>query len=261
MKKIGFFNCLALLLGTLCLLYYLFCGTFFGFGVSILYVWLMASALLLAKGAVSVVWRLKGKRGRFLRLLDGAANAVMTLAIVIVAVFCGMVARETCSVPPDDLPCVVILGARVRGSSPSLALSLRIDAAYDYLAAHPETVAVCSGGKGNGEDLSEADCIAGVLISRGIAPDRLYREDASTDTIENLANTAAILQEKGIGSSRVGIVTNGFHLLRAKALARRALGRDTAVFSVPAPFIHPLTPHYIARELVAFVMETGELAA
>ena len=69
---------------------------------------------------------------------------------------------------------VIILGCAVVGKSPSWMLSYRIDSAYKYLEAHPDSVAVLSGGQGNKEDISEAQCMFNVLTEKGIDPDRLY---------------------------------------------------------------------------------------
>ena len=55
-------------------------------------------------------------------------------------------------------------------------LSNRLDTAYDYAAAHPDTVLVVSGGQGDGESVTEASAMAGYLIRRGIP--RELQEDA-----------------------------------------------------------------------------------
>ena len=81
---------------------------------------------------------------------------------------------------------VVVLGAGVNGTVPSLSLRERLNAAYDYLVAYPEAVCVVSGGQGNGEDITEALCMFNDLTGRGIAPERVWMEDRATNTEENI---------------------------------------------------------------------------
>ena len=71
-------------------------------------------------------------------------------------------------VPKESGVTVIVLGCQVKGTSPSLMLNSRINAAYKYLSENDDSVCVASGGKGNNEDISEADCIKNELIKRGI---------------------------------------------------------------------------------------------
>ncbi|MCH5320667.1 MAG: YdcF family protein, partial [Eubacterium sp.] len=54
---------------------------------------------------------------------------------------------------------VIVLGCRVKGDEPSLALLKRVDAAYRFLLNNPNSVAILSGGQGRDENLSEALCM------------------------------------------------------------------------------------------------------
>ena len=78
--------------------------------------------------------------------------------------------RDESAQPADA---VVILGAGVNGTTPSVALQTRIDAAERYLKAHPGIPAGLSGGQGPGEDISEARAMYNALTDRGIDPERL----------------------------------------------------------------------------------------
>ena len=46
---------------------------------------------------------------------------------------------------------VIVLGCQVRGTEPSLTLQRRVDAAADYLRAHPQARCVASGGQSDDE--------------------------------------------------------------------------------------------------------------
>ena len=142
---------------------------------------------------------------------------------------------------------VLVLGCQVVGEEPSLMLRGRIDAAYDYLAAHPEAVCVATGGKGDNENISEAACIRKELIELGIAESRIYVEDRSVNTMENMAFSAQIIEENSLPAT-VAVVSDNFHQLRAALFARRA-GLEPLSLGCPS---HPLLgPGYWAREVAA----------
>lgn len=148
---------------------------------------------------------------------------------------------------------VIVLGAGVNGTVPSLALSTRIDAAAEYLLAHPETPAVLSGGQGPGEEITEARAMYDALTARGIDGERLLLEARSTSTAENFAFSIQTLREAGFDTETgtFAVVTNDFHCVRAGLLARRA-GLDT--FSVAAELpLRGLGANYYVREAFAMV--------
>lgn len=124
----------------------------------------------------------------------------------------------------EDRPCdyLIVLGAGVNGTVPSLILSNRLNAALTYLQTHPDTICVVSGGQGPGEDITEADCMADWLIGNGIDPQQIWREDKSTSTRENIAFSLDLIEEKtGNRPTQAGILSNEFHLFRAGMEARR----------------------------------------
>ena len=95
--------------------------------------------------------------------------------------------------PPQNTTAVV-LGCSVKGTKPSRILEERIDAAYDYLSVNKDAVCILSGGRGPGEDITEAQCMYEVLTKRGISENRLILEERSTTTEENLKYTGEILK-------------------------------------------------------------------
>jgi uncharacterized SAM-binding protein YcdF (DUF218 family) len=117
---------------------------------------------------------------------------------------------------PKNAEYMIILGARVKGTVPSLALQYRIDHAANYLKENPNTLAIASGGKGPGEDISEAECIKRELMQHGIEESRILIEDKSTDTYENIGFSKKFIPDK----AEIGlVVTNDFHIFRAKMIA------------------------------------------
>lgn len=154
-----------------------------------------------------------------------------------------------------DPQVMVILGCRVMpGGEPSMLLQDRLETALDYLEEDPDILVVVSGGQGSNEPVSEAACMAGWLEERGISEDRIFQEDQSSNTKENLIFSKDLLAREGIdvGETDVLVVSNGFHLTRARMLAERA-GYDS-VSTLAAPSSHlPSRLHMYVREPLALV--------
>ena len=149
--------------------------------------------------------------------------------------------------------CMVILGCQVKPWGPSILLQDRIDKAAEYLLAHPEVIAVASGAQGPDEPMSEARAIRDGLVELGVEADRIYLEEESRNTSQNLTRSKAILE--GLGCELEGnviIVSNGFHLARVRMLAQRyGLGR---VSTLAAPSSHtPSRLKMYIREPLALV--------
>ena len=162
--------------------------------------------------------------------------AVVLLAMVFV-VFAGtqvLILGQSGSQGEPGLDYIVVLGAQVRpDGSPSGVLQYRLEAACAYLEDNPRTRCIVSGGQGPNEPCSEADGMADYLESRGIAAERIMREDRSLNTQQNIQNSMAFLDAE---SDRVGIVTNDFHIFRATRIAQKAGIQHVcgiAAYSVP----------------------------
>ncbi|MEY8189110.1 YdcF family protein [Peribacillus simplex] len=119
---------------------------------------------------------------------------------------------------PENADYLIILGARVKGSVPSLSLQYRIDKAAEYLKANKHTVAIVSGGKGPGEDISEAKAMQQGLIAQGIEEARIMMEDKSTTTHENIVFSKELIPDTAASGL---IVSNDFHIYRAVEIARK----------------------------------------
>lgn len=127
---------------------------------------------------------------------------------------------------------LVVLGTTVEGTEPSSLLRDRINAACDYLTAHPDVICVVSGGKGDDVNLSEAQCMYNELAEMGISPDRIWLEDRATSTQENFEFSLALIAEKT--SSRpetIGVLSSEFHLLRAGIFAKE---QNVSAVTIPA---------------------------
>ena len=139
----------------------------------------------------------------------------------------------------NDHQYIVVLGARVNGTQPSISLADRIVAAYYYMNDNPEVIAVLSGGQGPDEDISEAKCMYQALTALGIAPERLRLEDKSTSTWENLTYSLDLIEEEtGSQPQAIGLVSSDYHLFRAGLLAQKCgvtangISASTSLFTI-----------------------------
>ena len=132
---------------------------------------------------------------------------------------------------------LIVLGTTVNGTEPSPMLRQRLDAALEYLTAFPDAVCIVTGGKGDAENLSEAQCMYNYLTAAGIAADRITMEGRATSTVENLRNVRTMLD-----TNEVDILSSDFHLYRSSLIARDAgfistlLPAKTEPFSLLAPW-------------------------
>ena len=181
----------------------------------------------------------------FMRILAVAALVFFVVVGILIAL------DKKDDIIPDSAQHLIVLGAGLYGESPSLILESRLIRAKDYLQNHPESIAILSGGQGPGESISEAEAMRRYLTQNGIANERLWLEDRSTSTSENIAFSRIILEEKlGLGKDQlleIIIVSSDFHLYRAKLLAQRNNMIGYSI-SCPTPNIKLLPEYYHFRE-------------
>lgn len=143
-------------------------------------------------------------------------STCLCIGLLIVTITLGIVVEASFGDPEQKVDYMVVLGAGVHGNEPSLSLQNRIDTAYQYLTANPEVIAVLSGGQGEGENITEAQCMYDHLTKMGINPSRLWMEDQATSTWENLNFTLNLIEEKtGTRPEKLGVLSSEYHLYRA----------------------------------------------
>ena len=210
--------------------------------------------LLGAAACLALLWlsrmRHRHRVWKWLLRLAQVALAVLILGLSALEVWIVRTGEMPESGQPVDA--VIVLGAGVNGSTPSVALQTRIDAAADYLAAHPDIPAVLSGGQGPGEHISEAQAMFNALTARGIDPERLILEEASTNTRENLENSLALLPDAS--RSRIAVVTNDFHMARVRLLMTAYSSEQVVQVPAELPWWW-LSANYYVRESFAVVKD------
>ena len=181
------------------------------------------------------------------KILKTAFSLCLSLGILAAAITGAAIMSASYGRTEQESGRLIVLGAGVNGTVPSLSLRERLDAAYAYLQDHPNTICVVSGGQGSGEDISEAECMYRYLTAKGIDPQRIIREDQATSTQENLTYSMDLIGWEY--ASSVGIVSSEYHLFRARLMARE-LGMDPIMIPAETTYLS-LRVNYFLREIAA----------
>ena len=210
------------------------------------------SALLLCLLAVVLAFyglmrRWDTKASRVLQILAavGIAAGLVLFTVMEIPVW-----RDGRSDENTDAPYIIVLGAAVHGTTPSMSMVERTDAALAWLEDHPDGIAVVSGGQGPGEDISEAEAMYDYLTARGIAPQRILMETLSTNSYENLLfSLRVIADDGGDPDGRVALCSSEYHLCRLCLMAREL---DCKPVRIAARTSHvTLRLNYAVREAFA----------
>ena len=172
------------------------------------------------------------------------------LCLVLLAfVITGAVIMSAASADEGEFDYLLVLGTVVEGTEPSSMLSDRIQGAYEYLTAHPDTICIVSGGKGDAVNLSEAQCMFNELTELGIDPSRIRMEDRAASTVENFRFSLALIEaESGARPETLGVLSSEFHLFRARMFARE---EGITPVAIPAKTSDPATFwSFFLREIV-----------
>ena len=148
---------------------------------------------------------------------------------------------------------VIVLGCKTINGAPSLMLAARLETAAEYLIENPQAMCVVSGGKGADEIEPEAVTMKRFLMSKGINESRIYTEENSRNTEENLLYSKAVIDEQGL-SENVVIVSEFYHVYRGM---RNAEKQGLKASALPAPMNRTLwaLPSYWLREIMAITRD------
>ncbi len=202
-----------------------------------------------------------GGKGR--HTLRNILLILLALGILVFAaleIYIGVHSRDRIIGQPETM---VIFGCKVEPWGPSILLQDRLDTALAYLEDHPDMKVVVTGGKGDDEHQSEAQCMYDYLVAHGINGENIYREDRARNTWQNANNTLDLMEKQGWSiTDDVLLVSSGFHLSRIELLWDRARTArlpgetysDQYISTLAAPVSHaPSAFHMFFREPLALV--------
>ena len=183
---------LFMIIGILCVLY--------GIAVFLIRSGTMFYAVWLALGTCFLLMSFL-IRIRFFDKLPKIARALLLIAaaaVIVLFLICeGFVLRGFGSRAPEGLDYLIVLGAQVREDGPSAVLKYRLDAAVDYLRENESTLCIVTGGKGEGEPLTEGEGMKQYLTAQGIDPARILVEDQARNTVQNIQFSKQLMTSPG----------------------------------------------------------------
>jgi len=145
------------------------------------------------------------------------------------------VANDDGDLGPFPEIAVVLGGGFDAEGAPSASTIARARAAAHLAHQRPGLALIASGSHGEGPapKSSEASIIADLIIESGVAPERVFVEERSRDTIGNAVEvTSRYLRH--IDPRPLYLVTSPFHLERALVVFRNVLGFAWQVQAVSA---------------------------
>lgn len=243
-----YYNNFIIAIGILCILYCLVAlllgGWGFYFGLQVI---LASGILLLTHGFLrkySNVY-INSKVDRLVNI--GITIAFISFIILETLIITGAYINNT-----DDIDYILVLGAGIVDDRPSIELKYRLDTVLEFAEekGYDKKVILC-GGKGIGENFSEAYVMEKYLIAYGFNREMLLKEEKSTSTYENIKYAKDIIEViDSRDNIKVAISSNDFHLFRAKLIADR-LGFEATGLPSKTPLF--IIPNHHVREYFAII--------
>ncbi len=200
-----------------------------------------------------------GKGRHMFRNLILLLMALGVLCFAALEVYIGIHSRAAGERTGPGPQVMVIFGCQVKPWGPSILLQDRLDTALNYLEDHPDMKIVVTGGKGDDEHISEAQCMYDYLTEHGVDGENIYMEDQSRNTWQNVNYTLELLESE-VEAGRLAkpqgyvLVSSGFHLARIEMLWTRAGGQGENISTLAAPVSHrPSAVQMFFREPLALV--------
>lgn len=211
---------------------------------------LLLGVPLLAIGLFLPSFRKLCGRSRFVRVIAFLISLAYLLSALVFCFTTGLILANSTE-PDDGADVLIVLGAGIRGTSPTLTLKYRLDSAADYLERNPETLCIVSGGQGEDEAVPEAEVMKNYLLARGINEDRIVVEDRSSSTEENFRFSKAMIDELFPEGAVTVFTTTRFHVFRSELVAKK---EGVSAEGIPARGVWYITPNDYLRECIAIVM-------
>jgi len=179
---------------------------------------------------------------------------IAVLALVTTLAALGILAAGRAS-RPGIADAALVFGNTVdRTGQPSPRLAARLDVARALFAARRVRRIVVSGGVGR-EGFDEATVMHRYLRARGVPDSVLIDDGHGVNTLATCVNARVLLAARGMSS--VDLVTQDFHIPRARLAASRA---GLRVAGAQAPRFHEWRDVYsLAREVVALPVYAARL--
>lgn len=241
-------------IGSISLIYYIVCGSFYSFTLSGLWIWLVFSLIMYFVCLWLKIIEPKIPENHLRTYKWGkravvSAAALFTASFLLFEVLLALQWYRGTDMESQPADTIIVLGATVEYDRPGDALRNRISKVYEVIKNNPHATVIACGGLGEDDIITEAECIKNELISMGVDPERILTEEFSTSTKENFEFCASLIPKD---TKTVAVVTGGFHQFRAMLIGKSVI-TDAELHSVSAPCTSLKLPRDMVREFAAFV--------
>lgn len=205
-----------------------------------------------------ILYKLYNKN-KAVRVISGiigwfAAAAAIYSIVISVFIISGMMntperAVKTGTFGGSEQKTVIVLGCKANNGHPSVMLTARLNKAIEYLNQNPDDICVLTGGMGADEIEPESVSMRRYLITNGISEDRIYIEDMSRNTEQNILFTKKIIDEQKLPTDVI-IVSESYHVYRGVRNAEKQ-GLNAAALPAFSESTVWALPSYWIREIFA----------
>ena len=146
----------------------------------------------------------------------------------------------------DNADYLIVLGHKLINNKPDETFKYRLRKAVKYADSNQNTIFVLSGGKTEGNTVSEAEVMKEYLLKNGVT-NKLILEDKSTDTIENIKNCLNYIDS----NQKVVLLSSNYHIHRSKMICKM-LGLKVRAIATYTPIVD-LIKHLAIEEVFLFI--------
>lgn len=219
-------------IGILSILYYLGLNIIFG-KIAFSFVFFILGLFFVAYGGLEVKYNLN-LWIKIPKCIRSGITIVIIIGLTIFTLIEGLIFYEGHHYDTKKPDYVMVLGAGLRGNEISKSLLYRLKTAIEFNKMYPDVNIIVSGGKGSGENITEAEAMRNYLINNGVDERLIIMEDKSTSTYENFKFTKNLLKDiTGKEDYTITVITNNFHMYRAKFLGEE-VGFECLGYPAPA---------------------------
>lgn len=233
-------------------------GTFWGTVFSFSSVWLLLAVFFAALFVLEKCGILKKICGRISKTVKIIFAFFIFFGVFIAALNLFLICTPRLSDGNENVRYVILLGGGItKDAKLTDSVQNRVRVAAEYLKAHPDAVAVVTGGKGPFSPCPESDVLKPALASYGIDEERIIAENKAKDTIQNFMFSVNLLAEhdnisvEEVLASAVAVVTSDFHIARAQRLASRMGFQNVYGVASRTPSLFVLNSY--CREICCYV--------
>ena len=155
-------------------------------------------------------------RAKWAKVAGWLIRALVIAASVCVLVLFGVVIVNGAVKDPAEADRTVVLGMALENGQPNTDLLHRVDTAAAWAKEHPGADVIVTGGNPGENGLTEAAVMRELLLERGIEDGRIILEDQASDTKQNFANVAKLIDP----AEPIVLITSDYHMDRAAGIAK-----------------------------------------